>query len=113
MLLDLPLSLRYFLSLFDRANIQPRIVMGTAAPDALRSYVGSGFGFSLMTARPLNRSAENGKPLAYVPLEGDYPKMVIGLACLKDMRRTRIVDVFAEHCAKLITTDNIPGMEPI
>ncbi|HET7409365.1 MAG TPA: LysR family transcriptional regulator, partial [Paracoccaceae bacterium] len=45
-LLDLPLSREYFLSLFTRAEVYPNIVAHTPSPETLRSYVGSGFGVS-------------------------------------------------------------------
>lgn len=109
-LLDLPLSRQYFLSMFEQYSINPRVVAETASPSTLRSYVGAGLGFSLLTVRPVNMIAENGRPLAYVELEGDLAPMVMGLACLKDMRRARIVEAFEEHCRDVIKTGSIPGM---
>lgn len=109
-LLDLPLSRQYFLSMFEQRSITPRIVAETASPSTLRSYVGAGLGFSMLTVRPVNMMAENGRPLAYVELEGNTAPMVMGLACLKDMRRPRIVDAFEAHCREVITATHIPGM---
>jgi DNA-binding transcriptional LysR family regulator len=76
-LLDLPLSREYFMSVFLRENIVPNIIARSEYPEAVRSYVASGFGFSLATARPRNKAALNGRPLAYVPLAGDHPPMVM------------------------------------
>ena len=112
-LLDLPLSRQYFLSLFEKAGTPPRIVAETSSPAALRSYVGAGIGFSLMTMRPRNMSAENGCPLAYVTLEDDMPPMRLGLAVLRDLRRPRVVEAFEAHCRDLISTGNLPGMASI
>jgi len=109
-LLDLPLSREYFLSLFERNGLAPHLVAETQSVDTLRSYVASGIGFSLMTARPRNTIASNGKPLAYVSLEGDHPTMTVGLASLKELRRARIVDVFVAHCQEFIRQGSIPGM---
>ncbi len=111
-LLDLPLSREYFLSLFARAGLTPNIAARSEFPDTVRSYVASGFGFSLLTARPLNKAAVNGKPLAYVRLEGDYKPMVLGMATLKGLRRTRATEAFEEHCRKLTADGNLPGMAP-
>jgi len=112
-LLDIPLSREYFLSLFARAGISPTIVASSEYPETVRSYVASGFGFSLLTARPLNKAAFNGKPLSYVRLEGDHSPMVLGLATLKGVRKTRVIEAFEEHCRKLISTGDLPGMAPL
>jgi len=109
-LLDLPLSRQYFLSLFEKAGIAPRIVAETSSPTALRSYVGAGMGFSLMTMRPRNMCAENGSPLSYVTLKEDMPPMCLGLAVLRDLRRPRVVEAFEAHCRGMISAENIPGM---
>ena len=109
-LLDLPLSREYFLGLLARAGVTPNIVARTPSPETLRAYVGSGFGVSLMTARPLSKTAVNGTALEYIPLEGDHPAMVLGLASLKAHRKTRVVESFEEHCRQMISDDRLPGM---
>lgn len=112
-LLDLPLSREYFMSLFLRENLAPNILTRTEYPEAVRSYVASGFGYSLATARPRNKAALNGKPLAYVPLAGNYPPMVLGLATLKGLRKTSITQAFEHHCRNVISTNQMPGMAPL
>lgn len=112
-LLDLPLTRQYFLSLFERAGVAPRIVTETSLPAALRSYVGAGIGYSLMTVRPRNMSAENGRPLAYVELDDDCPPMKLGLASLKELKRSRVAEAFEEFCREMIHDGILPGMVPI
>lgn len=109
-LLDLPLTRQYFLSLFEQVGIAPRVVTETSSPAALRSYVGVGIGYSLMTVRPRNLQAENGYPLAYVELQGQYPSMKVGLAYLKELKRPRVVEVFEEFCRTEIAESGLPGM---
>lgn len=109
-LLDLPLTRQYFLSLFERTGIAPRIVTETSSPAALRSYVGAGIGYSLMTVRPRNMRAENDCPLAYVTLEDDYPPMKIGLAFLKELRRSRVSEAFEDFCRETMRDGGLPGM---
>ena len=111
-LLDLPLSRQYFLSLFERSSVNPRIVAESADVAMLRSLVAAGIGYSLMTSRPLNMRAENDRPLTYVPLAVDHPPLTIGLASLKEMQRTRLVDAFETHCREMIVSGKIPGMAP-
>jgi DNA-binding transcriptional LysR family regulator len=109
-LLDLPLSREYFMSLFLREGVTPKIGARSEYPETVRSYVASGFGYSLMTARPLNKAAVNGKPLAYIRLQGEHMPMVLGIASLKGLRRPRAAEAFEEHCRALICTNNLPGM---
>ncbi|MFU0504767.1 LysR family transcriptional regulator [Pseudaminobacter sp. NGMCC 1.201702] len=111
-LLDMPLSKEYFLSLFMMHGLTPNIVATSEYPDTVRSFVACGFGYSLMTARPMNMCAANGKQLAYVRLEGDFTPMKLGMATLKDLRKTRATETFEQHCRELISTDALPGMAP-
>lgn len=64
-LLDLPLSRQYFMSLFATAGVSPHLVCETPNPASLRAYVAEGLGYSLLTARPVNPLAESGRQLAY------------------------------------------------
>lgn len=112
-LLDLPLTRQYFMSLFERAGIAPRVIAETSLPSAIRSYVGAGIGFSMMTVRPRNMNAENGYPLAYVELADEYPPMTLGLASLRELRPSRIAFVLEEFCRNLVRDGGLPGMVPI
>ena len=109
-LLDMPLTREYFLSFFSRENLAPNIFARSHYPETVRSYVASGFGFSLLTARPRNKSALDGKPLAYVPLKGDYTPMVLGLATLRSLGKDRATAAFEEHCRIRIRDGELPGM---
>lgn len=108
-LLDLPLSREYFISLFLRDGLRPNIAARSDYPETVRSYVASGFGFSLLTARPVNRAALNGLPLSYVRLEGEYEPMVLGIATLRGVRKTRTAEAFIEYCRASISTERLPG----
>jgi DNA-binding transcriptional LysR family regulator len=79
--------------------------------ELVRGYVACGLGFSLVSSRPRNRAALNAKPLAYVPLAGDYRPLVFGIASLKDLRKTPVVEAFEAHCRAAIGTD-LPGAAP-
>lgn len=112
-LLDLPVSREYFRSLFERQGLSMNIVARSEQPETVRSFVGSGLGFSLLTARPASLTAANGRKLAYVHLDDDVPPMNLGLVTAKNIRKTRAVLAFEEHCRKRITTFAMPGMAPI
>lgn len=111
-LIDMPLSRDYFLGIFHKIGGTPRIVMETSTTASLRSYVAAGIGYGLMTARPANQRAENGLPLVYLPLEDVSQTISFGIAHLTDLRRSRVVDAFIEHCQQVITDGAMPGMLP-
>jgi DNA-binding transcriptional LysR family regulator len=112
-LLDLPLSRDYFLAMFERLALTPRIVARSEYPEMVRAYVGSGLGYSLMSSRPVNQSSLNGKPLAYVPIADDFPVLKLGIATLKGLKKTRVSQAFEDHCKAMITTERTPGMAPL
>lgn len=112
-LLDLPLTRQYFLSLFERLGLAPRILTETSNPTALRSYVAAGLGYSLLTMRPKNMRAENDRPLVYIELDEDWPPLKLGLAWLKSLKRPRVVEAFEEFCCTLVQEGGLPGICPL
>jgi DNA-binding transcriptional LysR family regulator len=110
LLLDMPVSRDWFRSLFDRAGIAMVVGGRSAQPETIRAMVGSGLGWSLMTARPAARIAVNGRALAYVPLADTVPPMRLGLLTHPAMRQTRAAMAFAAHCRAHIATEHLPGM---
>ena len=109
-LLDLPLSREFFLSMFIHAGLKPWIYARTEHPEVVRGLVGRGYSYSLANVRPKNCSSLDGSELVYVPLKGDHPPLNLGLAMLKDVRRTRALEAFVLYCQKSITQDRVPGM---
>lgn len=109
-LIDLPLTRDYFLGLFSQIGGTPRVVMETSSTASLRSYVAAGLGYGLMTARPVNMRAENGLPLVYLPIEDVTHSISFGIAHLAELRRSRVMDAFIDHCRETICDGAIPGM---
>jgi DNA-binding transcriptional LysR family regulator len=109
-LLDLPVSRDYFRSIFERLGLPLNIVARSEQPETVRSYVATGLGFSLLTARPKSLTALNGRELAYLHLDDEIPPMKLGMITAKTIRKTRAIAAFQEHCRKSVTTRSIPGM---
>ncbi|MDH3763423.1 MAG: LysR family transcriptional regulator [Gammaproteobacteria bacterium] len=109
-LLDLPLSDTYFMSLFNNHNLKPRIYARTRHIEVQRGLVAKGYGYSLGNVRPLNQKSLDGSELKYVPLSGFNPGLTLGIATLATIRKTIVVDSFSEFCRQQISTKNIPGM---
>ena len=97
-LLDLPHSRDYFLGLFIRAGVNPRIVHKTTSLEMVRGMVSRGFGYSILCLRPAADVAYDGSPLVWRPLKDDVPPLSIVLAHSKDTRLSTRAQVFTEHC---------------
>jgi len=109
-LLDLPLSNNYFMSLFANHNLKPNVHARTRHIEVQRALVAKGYGYSLANVRPLNQKSLDGSDLAYVPLSGYNPGLTLGIATLANIRKTMVVDIFSQFCSEQISTENIPGM---
>jgi DNA-binding transcriptional LysR family regulator len=109
LLLDLPFSRDYFLSLFHQQELQPRIIGGFEHMDTIRGLVARGNGFGISNIRPRNTASLDGLPLAYLTMHGPARPLSLGLASLKGMRRTRTADAFATLCRELVDDGRIPG----
>lgn len=110
-LLDLPYSREAMLQLFEDDGIDPKVSITTPNIEMLRSLVGNGYGFAILHVQPRCDVSLDGKPLMRVPLSGNYRKPVIGLAFLAQMKKTKLLKEFEQHCVTSITDDSIPGMD--
>lgn len=109
-LLDLPLSREYFLSLFQNRGLRPTITERTTHIMMVRSMVANGFGYSLLNIPSLNEKAPDGKKLKYVPLGSKDRPMVLGLATVKSDRKSRVLCEWEGYCRKIIQPNAVPGM---
>ena len=109
-LLDLPLSREYFLSLFREAGVTPQIVAHSKSPDVVRSLVANGVGYSLTNVRPRASASLDGKKIVNVPLRGKHRPMKLGLAWARDQKPRHVVEAFMDRCRKFISNEYIPGM---
>ncbi len=109
-LLDLPLSDNYFMSLFASDRIKPRIYARTGHIEVQRALVARGYGYSLANLRPINRRSLDGSELVYRPLSGVNRGLTLGIATLNQVRKTIVVDSFSQFCREQISSEKIPGM---
>lgn len=109
-LLDLPLTRSYFLSLFAQERLTPTIRSRSPYVDVVRAMVGNGQGYTLLNAWPRCEQAPDGSVLRRVRLAGDHAPMVLGIATLRQLEKTRIVGAFEAHCRESISDAQVPGM---
>lgn len=111
-LLDLPLSREYFLSLFRAVGVTPLVAARSASPDVVRSLVANGVGYSLVNVRPRASHSLDGKRVVNVQLRGRHRPMQLGLAWASDQKLRHVVEAFMHRCRSFISNEYIPGMAP-
>lgn len=108
-LLDLPLSSDYFMSFFDATSRRPRIVERTRDMAVMRSLVANGFGFGIANIRPQSDVSPDGRPLRFVPLNGDQRPMHLGLILPEGARAVLTVNAFISLTEDIIAKWGYPG----
>ncbi|MEM7547574.1 MAG: LysR family transcriptional regulator [Pseudomonadota bacterium] len=109
-LLDLPISREYFLTMFHAHGFRPLIGERTSDLPVLRSLVANGYGYAVLNIRSRTDAAPDGTPLTMVDLEGDFTPLRLGLARMRSERTTRITQAFEDHCRERVRDNTIPGM---
>jgi DNA-binding transcriptional LysR family regulator len=99
-LLDLPLSGEYFLSLFRAQGIEPRVAHRSPHLEVVRSLVANGFGASLINIEPACLTSLDGGRLATLPLLGEHRPMRLGLASRLSRFESRTTAAFREHAVR-------------
>ncbi|MAC79563.1 MAG: LysR family transcriptional regulator [Rhodobacteraceae bacterium] len=110
LLLDLPSSIDYFLSLFRDAGLQPNIAARSSHQDVLRTMAANGYGYTLANVLPRSDLALDGRRVVRLPLAGDHRPMVIGVATERERWQSQLLEAFTDHCGKSISDAYIPGM---
>ena len=108
-LLDLPLSKEYFLSLFQSLNLTPNLLTQTQQIDVMRSIVGQGYGYGLANVMPNNTMTLDGSKLVYIPLEGKLTVLTLGLLNHASATRSKLAKLFVAHVYEQLKQGQLPG----
>jgi DNA-binding transcriptional LysR family regulator len=109
-LLDIPWSREYFLSLFIQAGTTPNIVMRSSNLETVRAMVGNGIGYTIANARPKGNISQDGKRLIRIRLAGGLHPLQLGYATATNAQLSRVVSAFTERCRMFVSDQYIPGM---
>ncbi|UDL94583.1 LysR family transcriptional regulator [Lichenihabitans sp. PAMC28606] len=97
-LLDLPLTVSYLLSLYDLHGIKPTVGFRSRSYETVRSAVSAGFGLAILNMRPITRSNMDNASVIRVPLSDPLPAPTLQIADLygpmKPAHIKALVDVF-------------------
>ncbi|APU16119.1 MULTISPECIES: LysR family transcriptional regulator [Actinoalloteichus] len=101
-LLDLPHSRDYFLSMFSSLGLSPTIRYRSQSFETVRALVARRHGFALLNQRPQSDLSYDGERVLCVPVADDVPALHIVLASLGSLRQTRRAAAFAERARAVV-----------
>jgi len=99
-LLDLPYSNDYFMSLFASHGFKPLIEHRSKSIEMVRSLVANGSGFSFINLVPETDTCYDGSEVVVRPLNQPSEMLTLATATLSDVRLPRRVEVFLDFCSK-------------
>lgn len=109
-LLDMPHSSDYVLSMFRAIGRRPRISERTPEIALQRSLVANGFGFGISNMRTVSEFSMDGKSLHFVPLKTSVPELHLGLATSRATYVSRTIQAFIDHCREAADGNQLPGL---
>lgn len=109
-LLDMPYSNDYFISLFRKHKLSPKVAHSSRHVDVVRSMVANNLGYTILNVRPKNSFSLDGKRLVRLRIAGYHRPMHIGLATAKNARLNTVAQAFISRCRAFISNQYIPGM---
>lgn len=109
-LINLPHSLGYFLSLFQIAGVTPRIAAETASVEMLRAMVANGLGVGLLATDLPHDLAYDGGRVARLALRDNLPPSRIAIARAASLPPTATATAFLEFCVEVLG-DQPPAAE--
>ncbi|GAA1574433.1 HTH-type transcriptional regulator HdfR [Leucobacter aridicollis] len=110
-LLDLPDSNDYFLSLLATAGVSPEVRYRTKNYEAVRSFVAMGLGFSILNQRPRTAATYAGNSIATVELSGDVRGLDVTIATLAQVEQTARSKAVKQALVDLLAEDGATATE--
>lgn len=108
-LLDLPHSSSYFMSLFRLEGQTPHIVERTRDMAVMRAMVANQFGYSIANIRPLSSLTDDCHKLSFVPITGNLRAMRMGIIAMRGTSTALTVRRFIEFCTQMMCSDVATG----
>jgi DNA-binding transcriptional LysR family regulator len=96
-LMDLPHTRDYFMSLFHRLHISPNVRFSSTNFEMVRTLVGNGLGYSILNLMPNSPSTYDGTRVQYVPISEDVRNLEVGCLSIGRVAQRRVAKAFIEH----------------
>jgi DNA-binding transcriptional LysR family regulator len=97
-LLGLPHSRDYFLSIIYGLGLQPRVAYETPNFEMVRGLVANSDSFAIMHSRPVSEWSLDGRRIVFLPIQDKLRPTRLGLVRLKKLRPTKRAAAFTELC---------------
>jgi len=101
-LMDLPHTRDYFHSLFSDQRIIPRMDFRCHSLEAVRSFVASGLGVSILNVLPAYQGTYSGHPVAMRPITENLRPLNVVLLRNSRLRMRPALNLFADFASKMI-----------
>ena len=95
-LMDLPHTGEYFLSLFQSLRIKPNIRFRSTNFEMVRTLVGNGMGYSVLNLKPQYPTTYDGTEVRFVPISEDVRPLEVGCLMIGRVAERRIAKTFIE-----------------
>jgi DNA-binding transcriptional LysR family regulator len=105
-LLDLPHSAGYFLSLFAERGLEPLIRHRSTGFETVRALVAAGEGFAVLNQRPLHDTTYTGQQVVTVPIRDEITPLDVVLVRARGTRATRKAEAFMRLCVETYATSS-------
>jgi DNA-binding transcriptional LysR family regulator len=109
-LLDLPHSADYFLSLFADRRLEPLVRHRSTGFETVRALVAAGEGFAVLNQKPSNDTTYTGQRVVTVPISDGIAPLDVVLVRLRGARATRKAEAFMRLCVETYQASE-PGAE--
>ena len=96
-LLDLPHTREYFLSLFYGQHITPAIKYRVTGFETIRTLVGNGLGYAVLNLQPRTAKTYDGSVVRYVPIKERLRPLTIGCLYLKRITLRKLTRTFIDY----------------
>ena len=97
-LLDMPPSKDYFLSIFEQLGLNPEVAFSSGSLEMVRGLVGQGLGYSLLATKPAANLSYDGHELLIRPLQTDAPASTIVMATRSGVPLSKAAYELKQQC---------------
>ncbi len=105
LLLNLPQSRNYVLSLFENSGLKPSAIQRLESFEMIRSAAAAGLGVGILNIRPLTDKTYSGLPVVCRPLKENSACPKIVMATRRGSRISRRAESFAAFCRQFFSTE--------
>ena len=102
-LFDAPGSKEYFYKLFSQVGIKPDISFRSTSLESVRSAVGCGLGFSILTMRPPSEDCYDGNKITSLEIRDKIDPTAIVMVRSAKLEVEPLHRKFIEHCSAVIS----------